>query len=200
LAVQAAEDARRKAAEAEEEARRMAASLEALRISVEVAALRERFAGTPIEGSRRELSTSHATQLADADDPSISDEPYQYLAHAKREGFELVEKIYRDSAEHPETVWLLWEKQSGLRLIVVTTEDAVREATLHYNLHTDDDSVLETTAPQLRDLESRTVYGSESCLHDLRVRCRRLRASGALQRDWKVSPSLGGDHRDAMTL
>jgi hypothetical protein len=82
------------------------------------------------------------------------------------------------------------ERESGLRLIIVTTDDAVREATLHYNLRTEDDSLLRVTAPEHRDLESRTIYGREACLHDLRARCRRLRATGALERDWKVSPAM----------
>jgi hypothetical protein len=100
------------------------------------------------------------------------------------------EKIERGTPEHPETVWLLHERESGLRLIIVTTDEQVREASLHYNLRTDDDSVLRITAVEHRDLESRTIYGREACLHDLRARCRRLRGTGALVRDWKVTPSF----------
>jgi hypothetical protein len=100
------------------------------------------------------------------------------------------EKIERGTAEHPETVWLLHERESGLRLIIVTTDEQVREASLHYNLRTEDDSILRITAEEHRDLESQTIYGREACLHDLRARCRRLRGTGALVRDWKVTPSF----------
>lgn len=75
-------------------------------------------------------------------------------------------------------------------MIVVTTNEEVREASLHYNLRTEDDSLLRTTPLEHCDLESQTIYGREACLHDLRARCRRLRATGALQRDWKVTPTF----------
>jgi hypothetical protein len=189
-AAEAEEDARRKAAEALEEARRRAAEAEALRISVEVAALRERLARPPVEGSRPETSQTAAAPVADVEDTTASDEAHRYLALARREGFELSEKIERGSDEDPETVWLLHERQSGLRLIVVTTDEEVREASLHYNLRTEDDSLLRSTPPEHCDLESRTIYGREACLRDLRVRCRRLRATGALQRDWRVTPTF----------
>ena len=189
-AAEAQEDARRKAAEAEEETRRKAAEAEALRISVEVAALRKRLARAPDEESKRETPRAAVAQMADVEDTTTSDGPYRYLALARREGFEVSGKIERGSSEPPETVWLLYEQESGLRLIVVATDAAVREASLHYNLRTDDESLLQNTPPEHRDLESRTIYGREACLHDLRVRCRRLRATGALERDWKVSPTL----------
>jgi hypothetical protein len=75
-------------------------------------------------------------------------------------------------------------------LIVETTDAVVRSASLHYNLRTDDDALLRSTAPEHRDLDSRTIYGREDCLHELRARCRRLRAMGALERDWKVLPTV----------
>jgi hypothetical protein len=131
-----------------------------------------------------------AAQMAEFEDTAASDGPYRYLALAGREGFEVSEKIDRGSREHPETVWLLYERDTGLRLIVVTTDEGVREASLHYNLRTDDDSLLRITAPEHRDLATRTIYGREACLHDLRARVRRLRATGALERDWKVSPTF----------
>ena len=190
LSEEAEAEAQRQAAIAEEDAQRNAAEAEALRISVEVAAIREKFAGEPIEGSRRTTPKTVVAQVADVEDSSASDGPYRYLALARREGFEVSEKIERGSSEQSETVWLLHEKESGLRLIVVTTDEAVREASLHYNLRTDDDSVLEMTAPEHRDLESRMIYGREACLQGLRARCRRLRATGALERDWKVLPSF----------
>ena len=189
-AAEAEENARRKAAETEEEARRKAAEAEALRISVEVAAIRERLARPPVEGSKRNAPRVAAAHMADLEDTTASDGPYRYLALARREGFEVSERIERGTPELPETVWLLHERESGLRLIVVTTDEDVREASLHYNLRTEDESLLRITAPDHRDLPSRTIYRREACLHDLRARCRRLRATGALQRDWKVTPTF----------
>jgi fused signal recognition particle receptor len=187
-AAEAEEDARRKWGR-EEAARRTAAEADALRISVQVAAIRERLAGAPIEGSRRETSKA-AYQPDDFEDTSSSDRVFRYLALARREGFDLSEKIERGGPEDEETVWLLHESESGLRLIVVTSGEDVREASLHYNLRTEDDALLRATAAEHRDLESRTIYRREACLHDLRARCRRLRATGALERDWKVAPTF----------
>jgi colicin import membrane protein len=189
-AAEAEEDTRRTAAEAEEEGRRQAAEAEALRISVEVAAIRERLARAPVEVEGGKRHPRAAPTTPDSEDTTASDGPYRYLALARREGFEVSEKIERGTPEQPETVWLLYEQESGLRLILVTTDEEVREASLHYNLRTEDDSLLEATPPEHRDLDSRTIYGREACLHQLRARCRRLRATGALERDWKVSPTF----------
>jgi hypothetical protein len=190
LADEAEAEAKRKATKAAEDARRKAAEAEALRISVEVAAIRERLARPPVEGSKPKTSRVAAAPMADLEDTTPSDGPYRYLALARREGFEVSEKIDRGSPEHPETVWLLHEREFGLRLIVTTTDDEVREASLHYNMRTEDDSLLEIASPEHRDAEPRTVYGREECLKGLRARCRRLRATGALERDWKASPSF----------
>lgn len=189
-AAEAEAEARRRAAEAEEEARRKATEAEVLRISLEVAGVRARYAGAPIEGPKRPASRVTRGQVAGPQDSTPSDGPYAYLALAKREGFEVSTKIERGSPDQPETVWLLHEMESGLRLIVVATDDAVREASLHYNLRTEDDALLGSTPPEHRDLASRTIYAREACLHDLPARCRRLRATGALRRDWKVSPTF----------
>jgi len=189
LAEEAEAEARQKASEAAAEARRKAAEADALRISIEVAAIRERLARAPVERLGREPAKAPAPAV-DNEDTTASDGPYRYLALARREGFEVSESIERGSAEHPETVWLLHERESGIRLILVTTDEEVREASLHYNLRTDDDSLLRITAPEHRDLDSRTIYVRESCLHELRARCRRLRATGTLVREWKVAPSF----------
>ena len=190
LAEEAEAETRRKAQEAQAEARRKAEEADALRISVEVAAIRERLSRGPVERVKRDSAKAPAAQVADLEDTTASDGPYRYLALARREGFEVSESIERGTPEHPETVWLLHERESGLRLIVVTTDEQVSEASLHYNLRTDDDSLLRITAPEHRDLKSRTIYARESCLHELRARCRRLRGTGALVRDWKVTPSF----------
>ena len=188
---EAKEDARRKAAEAEAEARRRAEEAEALRISLAVAATRRRLARPPVEGSKREATRVPGARMPDHVDTTASDTPDRYLTLAMCEGFEVSVKTERGSPmDDPETFWLLHESVSGLRLIVVTTDEVVRSASLHYNLRTDDDALLRSTAPEHRDLDSRTIYGREECLHELRARCRRLRAMGALERDWKVLPTV----------
>jgi len=106
---------------------------------------------------------------------------------ASREGFVLIANAKRSGRSE---LWVLEDPETGMLLTVVTSDLSVRESILHYNLRTEDDSLLEATAPEHRDLESRTIYGREPCLHDLRARCRRLRATGALERDWKVTPTF----------
>lgn len=183
-------EARRKAEEDAEEERRKAAVAEVLRISVEVAAMREKLARAPapVEGAKPKPARA-GSALPDVEDTTASDGPYRYLALARREGFEVTEKIERGTAEQPETIWLLHESEFGLRLIVVTTDETVREASLHYNLRTTDGASDGTTALENNGSEPRTVYGREDCLQGLRSRCRRLRATGALERDWKVAPT-----------
>ena len=183
-------EARRKAEEDAEEERRKAAVAEVLRISVEVAAMREKLARAPapVEGGKPKPARA-GSALPDVEDTTASDGPYRYLALARREGFEVTEKIERGTAEQPETIWLLHESEFGLRLIVVTTDETVREASLHYNLRTTDGASDGTTALENNGSEPRTVYRREDCLQGLRSRCRRLRATGALERDWKVAPT-----------
>jgi hypothetical protein len=183
-------EARRKAEEDAEEERRKAAVAEVLRISVEVAAMREKLARAPapVEGGKPKPARA-GSALPDVEDTTASDGPYRYLALARREGFEVTEKIERGTAEQPETIWLLHESEFGLRLIVVTTDETVREASLHYNLRSTDGASDGTTALENNGSEPRTVYGREDCLQGLRSRCRRLRATGALERDWKVAPT-----------
>jgi hypothetical protein len=133
---------------------------------------------------------SIATASEDLEDTTATDGPYRYLALARREGFQVSAKLDRGTPERAETVWLLNESESGLRLTVVTTDQEVREASLHYNIRTDDDALLRLTPPEHRDVESRTIYVREPCVAELRSRCRRLRATGALAREWKVTPTL----------
>lgn len=184
-------EAQRKAEEEAEEERRKAAVAEVLRISVAVAAMREKLARAPapVEGGKPKASRASTGHLPDLEDTTAADGPYRYLSLARREGFEVTEKIERGSPERPETIWLLHEAASGLRLIVVTTDENVREASLHYNMRTDDGALNGSSTPEHGDGESRTVYGREECLQGLRARCRRLRATGALERDWKVAPT-----------
>ena len=183
-------EARRRAEEEAEEERRRAAVAEVLRISVEVAAMREKLARAPapVEGGKKTPKTP-TPHLPDLEDTTTADGPYRYLALARREGFEVTEKIERGTPEHPETIWLLHDAAFGLRLIVVTTDETVREASLHYNVRTDDGASNGTSPHEHSDGEPPTVYGREECLQGLRARCRRLRATGALERDWKVAPT-----------
>jgi hypothetical protein len=184
-------EAQRKAEEEAEEERRKAAVAEVLRISVEVAAVREKLARAPapVEGAKAKPSRTATAHLPDVEDTTAADGPYRYLALARREGFEVTEKIERGSPEHPETIWLLHEAQFGLRLIVVATDEKVREASLHYNMRTTEAAIDGASALEHGNGEPRTVYGREECLQGLRARCRRLRATGTLERDWKVAPT-----------
>jgi len=126
----------------------------------------------------------------DGEDTTGSDQPYRYLALARREGFQVSSNLERTGADGAETVWLLSEAEFGLQITLVTSDLAVVEATLHYNIRIKDDAVLRATSPAHRHLDSRTIYVRESCVESLRARCRRLRATGALQRDWKVTPDI----------
>jgi hypothetical protein len=149
-------------------------------------------ARAPDRAVPRVVSKERSTALVaeDLEDTTSADMPYRYLALARREGFQVTGKLERGTPERPETVWLLNEPDSGLRLTVVTTDDEVREASLHYNLRTDDDALLRITPPEHRDVDSRTIYVREPCIAELRSRCRRLRATGALAREWTVTPTL----------
>jgi hypothetical protein len=81
---------------------------------------------------------------------------------------------------------VLNEPETGLLLTVVTSDSEVREAILQYNLHVDDIEILEAAPPEERDMSSQTLYFREPCANRLRARVRRLRATGALEREWKV--------------
>ena len=126
----------------------------------------------------------------DGEDTTVSDQPYRFLALARREGFQVSANMERAGAKGVETVWLLNESEHGIQVTLVTSDVAVLEANLHYNMRTKDAALLNATRPEHRDLDSRIIYVRESCAVGLRTKCRRLRASGALQRDWKVTPHI----------
>jgi len=126
----------------------------------------------------------------DGEDTTASDQPYRYLALARREGFQVTTNSERAGAKGAETVWLLNEPEHGIQVTLVTSDVAVLEANLHFNMRMKDAAVLRATRPEHRDLDSATIYVRESCVEGLRAKCRRLRASGALQRDWKVTPRI----------
>ena len=125
-------------------------------------------------------------EVVDEDDTTARDRPYRYLALARREGFVVDASYERGIPDHPETLWVLNEPETGLLLTVVTSDSEVREAILQYNLHIDDAEILEAAPPEERDLTSGTLYFREPCANRLRARVRRLRATGALEREWKV--------------
>ncbi len=147
---------------------------------------------TAVEPARPTTNRRHTPpRVADGgEDTSASDHPYRYLALARREGFQVSANLERTGAEGAETVWLLNEEEFGLQITLVTSDVAVVDANLHYNIRIRDDAVLRATSPEHRDLDSRTIYVRESCVESLRARCRRLRTTGALQRDWKVTPHI----------
>jgi hypothetical protein len=120
------------------------------------------------------------------EDTTAQDRPYRYLALARREGFVVDASYERGVPDHPETLWVLNEPETGLLLTVVTSDSEVREAILQYNLHVDDIEILEAAPPEERDMSSQTLYFREPCANRLRARVRRLRATGALEREWKV--------------
>ena len=198
----------RLAAEREKQARLAAQQIETARRTEPVAAAPTTHTQVPVRPSPpvQQAPPAHATAAEparptnrrhtparaadDGEDTTGSDQPYRYLALARREGFQVSSNLERTGAEGAETVWLLNEAELGLQITLVTSDVAVLDATLHYNIRIKDDAVLRATPPEHRHLDSRTIYVRESCVESLRARCRRLRATGALQRDWKVTPHI----------
>lgn len=144
----------------------------------------------PVEPAPVQRRHTPPRAIDDGEDTTPSDHPYRYLALARREGFQVTANLEVTLAKGTETVWLLNEEEFGLQITLVTSDVAVVEATLHYNIRIRDDAVLRATRPEHRHLDSRTIYVRESCVESLRARCRQLRATGALQRDWKVTPHI----------
>jgi hypothetical protein len=139
---------------------------------------------------RSPVPPERATPSPDDDDTSKQDAPFRYLALASREGFVLITHTDSGRADKLE-LWLLEQPEVGILLTVLTSDRSVCEATLHYNVHVDDDARLNLTPAEYRDVESRTIYVREAALENLRARCQRLRETGALVREWKVSPPIG---------
>jgi hypothetical protein len=134
---------------------------------------------------------STGRQVEDHDDTMLGEAPARYLDLARAEGFFIAAQFDALSRlTPPETLWVLNEPYSGMLLTVVTTPTEVVDATLHYNLQTDDAGLQRTPFREHRDPESKTIYVRETCLEALRARCRRLRATQALLREWKVTPAM----------
>jgi hypothetical protein len=140
---------------------------------------------------RRGSPARAAGRVSDEEDTVSSDAPARYVELARSEGFFIAAKFdTMGDAGQGETLWVLNEPYSGLLLTVASTDADVLDASLHYNLHTDDAGLRRTPFPEHRDPDSRTIYVREWCVDGLRARCRRLRATNALVREWKVSPEM----------
>ena len=136
---------------------------------------RDQKIGAPAKGAR----------ISDADDTALGDSASRYIDLARSEGFFIAARF-----DAVQSFWVLNEPYSGLLLTVVTTDAEVLDATLHYNLQTDEAGLSRTPFREHRDVSSKTIYGRESCVEGLRERCRRLRATNALVREWKVTPEI----------
>jgi hypothetical protein len=134
---------------------------------------------------------SNGRRVRDDDDTTMGDAPGRYIDLARSEGFFIAGRFdTRSESSSAETLWILNEPYSGLLLAVVTTDTEIVDATLHYNLQTDDAGLLRVPFPEHRDPESKTIYVRETCVDSLRARCHRLRATNALLKEWKVTPRI----------
>jgi hypothetical protein len=146
-----------------------------------------------IVDDRDQRTTAHssARRITDDDDTTLGDDPARYIEIARAEGFFVAAKFDAEGGQSgAETLWVLNEPYSGLLLAVVSTNSEVVDATLHYNLQTDAEGLKKAPFPEHRDPESNTIYVRETCMDALRARCRRLRATNALLREWKVTPTI----------
>jgi len=129
--------------------------------------------------------------VGEDEDTTPGDDPDRYIEIARAEGFFIAGRFdARGEDGRTETIWVMNEPYSGMLLSVITTETEVVDATLHYNLRTDDTGLTRTPFPEHRDAESKTVYGRESCIYALRARCRSLRSTNDLVKEWKVTPPI----------
>jgi hypothetical protein len=140
---------------------------------------------------QRTEGPSTGRSVSDADDTTAGDDPARYIELARSEGFFIAAKFHSMAESSlAETLWTLNEPFSGMLLVVVTTGSEVVDATLHYNLQTDDAGLQRTPFPEHRDPESKTIYVRETCVESLRDRCRRLRATNVMVREWRVTPAI----------
>jgi hypothetical protein len=141
---------------------------------------------------RDQRSAGHTStrRVSDDDDTAVGDDVGRYIAIARAEGFFVAAKFDAAGAQNSETLWVLNEPYSGLLLAVVCANSEVIDANLHYNLRTDTEGLKQAPFPGHRDPESKTIYVRETCMDGLRARCRRLRATNSLLREWKVTPPI----------
>jgi hypothetical protein len=147
------------------------------------------WAGDERDRSARPWSVIRGTRRVDGE--TGRNDPDRFIDQARSEGFvEVATFASVAKTRRAEVLRILADPSAGLLLTVVTTTARVLDATLHYNLHTDEPAVLRHAFPEHRDLSSQTVYVRETCLDKLSARCRRLRETATLERAWKVSPIL----------
>ena len=141
---------------------------------------------------RDQRSAGHTStrRVSDDDDTAMGDDAARYIAIARAEGFFIAAKFDAGGGRSAETLWVLNEPYSGLLLAVACADSRVIDASLHYNLQTDVEGLKHAAFAGHRDPESRTIYVRETCMDALRGRCRRLRASNSLLREWKVTPAI----------
>jgi len=143
------------------------------------------------DSDQRTPAISSVRRVSDDDDTVMGDHPGRYIEIARAEGFFIAAKFEAiGGLGEAETLWVLNEPYSGMLLAVVGTGSEVVDATLHYNLQTDDAGLKAAPFPEHRDPESKTIYVRETCMDSLRARCRRLRATNSLLREWKVTPAI----------
>jgi hypothetical protein len=151
--------------------------------------LREKFSF--VDDRDQKAGGRVARAIADDDDTTIGDDPARYVELARSEGFFVAARFDAPrSSKSSEVLWVLNEPYSGLLLALVTTDSEIVDAVLHYNLQTDEDGLQRVPFAEHRDAESKTIYVRETCVEGLRARCRRLRATNALVREWRVTPTM----------
>jgi hypothetical protein len=140
-------------------------------------------------GSGKPRSPVHP--ISDIDGTARSGAAGHLIEQARGEGFAMVASFASVArTKRAETLWVLADSRAGILLIIAGTDTTVLDATLHYNLHADEAELLRTAFPEHRDLASRTIYVRETCLDRLSTRCRSLRETARLEREWKVSPVI----------
>jgi hypothetical protein len=147
----------------------------------------------PIIDDRRSHPRSHETSRRgrESEDTTPTDDPKRFIDLAAIEGFAIIATFTSDTASGtPETLWVLADSSAGILLTVATTSRRVLDATMHYNVHAEEAELLNTPFPEHRDLASGTMYVRDTCLSQLRAKCRALRESMTLEREWKVSPTI----------
>jgi hypothetical protein len=124
-------------------------------------------------------------------DTSATDTPKDYLELAQRWGFVVAARYVTEKAPgQEETLWVLHHPRDGILLELLVDGSKILDATMHYNIRADDQSALAAAFPEHKDVDSRTLYAKESCVEGLIAKCRRLRRTQRLQREWKVSPAI----------
>ena len=115
----------------------------------------------------------------------------RYIAIARKDGFWVAAKFNAEASPgERETLWVLQDPYAGLLLTVTANDTRVLEASLHYNVHVNDPEALQSTFSEHRNDEAQVIYVRESAIDQLRARSERARATGQLQREWKVTPTI----------